>query len=321
MDLVRGRIIVQTDKSSTQYRGIAHALTSVLCEEGPRALYKGWLIGVIPYVRLNFAVYESLEDCLVKSRPFGLVEDKELGMKTKLACGAVAGTFGQMVAYPLDVIRRRMQMVGWKHAASVVTVKGNSTPNFHNFNRRLRIFKEFLMASKQILKELKDLQKDPPTSCSAGPTAEGMFHWQATIMGPPDSPYTGGVFPVTIHFPPDYPFKPPKVAFRTKVFPPNINSNGSICLDILKEQWSPALTISKVLWSRYTLKGKYNNFPIVLAFITWKIFFQFKKKGNSTLENTGMIDAFRKTIRYEGFGLSALCTRVWSLTQSRLACY
>ncbi|KAJ9679706.1 hypothetical protein PVL29_021582 [Vitis rotundifolia] len=103
------------------------------------------------------------------------------------------------------------------------------------------------MASKRILKELKDLQKDPPTSCSAGPVAEDMFHWQATIMGPPDSPYAGGVFLVTIHFPPDYPFKPPKVAFRTKVFHPNINSNGSICLDILKEQWSPALTISKVL--------------------------------------------------------------------------
>ncbi|KAK9039861.1 hypothetical protein V6N11_015047 [Hibiscus sabdariffa] len=68
-------------------------------------------------------------------------------------------------------------------------------------------------------------------------------------MGPPDSPYAGGVFLVTIHFPPDYPFKPPKVAFRTKVFHPNINSNGSICLDILKEQWSPALTISKVLLS------------------------------------------------------------------------
>ena len=69
---------------------------------------------------------------------------------------------------------------------------------------------------------------------------------QATIMGPGDSPYSGGVFFVMIHFPPDYPFKPPKVQFQTKVYHPNVNSQGSICLDILKEQWSPALTISKV---------------------------------------------------------------------------
>ncbi|XP_025982005.1 ubiquitin-conjugating enzyme E2-17 kDa isoform X1 [Glycine max] len=102
------------------------------------------------------------------------------------------------------------------------------------------------MALKRINMELKDLQKDPPASCSAGPVANDMFHWQATIMGPIDSPFAGGVFLVSIHFPPDYPFKPPKVSFRTKVFHPNINSNGSICLDILKEQWSAVLTISKV---------------------------------------------------------------------------
>ncbi|XP_068181378.1 ubiquitin-conjugating enzyme E2-17 kDa-like isoform X1 [Antennarius striatus] len=65
----------------------------------------------------------------------------------------------------------------------------------------------------------------------------------------PDSPYQGGVFFLTIHFPTDYPFKPPKVAFTTRIYHPNINSNGSICLDILRSQWSPALTISKVLLS------------------------------------------------------------------------
>uniref|UniRef100_A0A8C3E9P7 E2 ubiquitin-conjugating enzyme n=2 Tax=Amniota TaxID=32524 RepID=A0A8C3E9P7_CORMO len=64
-----------------------------------------------------------------------------------------------------------------------------------------------------------------------------------------DSPYQGGVFFLTIHFPTDYPFKPPKVAFTTRIYHPNINSNGSICLDILRSQWSPALTISKVLLS------------------------------------------------------------------------
>uniref|UniRef100_A0A3P9P287 E2 ubiquitin-conjugating enzyme n=1 Tax=Poecilia reticulata TaxID=8081 RepID=A0A3P9P287_POERE len=101
------------------------------------------------------------------------------------------------------------------------------------------------MALKRIQKELNDLQRDPPASCSAGPVGEDMFHWQATITGPNDSPYHGGVFFLSVHFPTDYPFKPPKVAFTTKIYHPNINSNGSICLDILRSQWSPALTISK----------------------------------------------------------------------------
>jgi len=106
------------------------------------------------------------------------------------------------------------------------------------------------MALKRIQKELIDLGKDPPTNCSAGPLDErDPFHWQATIMGPDDSPYAGGVFFLNIYFPTDYPFKPPKVTFQTRIYHPNINSNGSICLDILKDQWSPALTISKVLLS------------------------------------------------------------------------
>ena len=95
-----------------------------------------------------------------------------------------------------------------------------------------------------------DLGRDPPVNCSAGPTDEtNQFTWQATIMGPEDSAYSGGVFFLNINFPPDYPFKPPKVTFTTKIYHANINSNGSICLDILKDQWSPALTISKVLLS------------------------------------------------------------------------
>ncbi len=68
-------------------------------------------------------------------------------------------------------------------------------------------------------------------------------------MGPPGSPYEGGVFFLKIQFPNDYPFKPPKLQFETKVYHCNINAQGGICLDILKDNWSPALTISKVLLS------------------------------------------------------------------------
>ncbi|KNC49843.1 ubiquitin-conjugating enzyme E2-16 kDa [Thecamonas trahens ATCC 50062] len=106
------------------------------------------------------------------------------------------------------------------------------------------------MALRRIQKELQDLAKDPPANCSAGPRDESdLYRWQATLVGPEDSPYAGGVFTLDILFPTDYPFKPPKIQFTTKIYHPNVNSNGGICLDILKSQWSPALTISKVLLS------------------------------------------------------------------------
>ena len=106
-----------------------------------------------------------------------------------------------------------------------------------------------MATAQRIGKELENLKADPPANCSAGPIEDDIFHWQGTLKGPTDSPYEGGVFMMNIKFPADYPFKPPKVTFETKIYHPNINSSGGICLDILKDQWSPALTISKVLIS------------------------------------------------------------------------
>lgn len=106
------------------------------------------------------------------------------------------------------------------------------------------------MALRRILRELQDLQKDPPTSCSAGPVGSAdSYRWEGCIFGPEGSPYHGGVFKLTIQFPVDYPFRAPHVQFNTRIYHPNINASGMICLDILKGQWSPALTISKVLLS------------------------------------------------------------------------
>jgi len=120
------------------------------------------------------------------------------------------------------------------------------------------------MTSRRIKKELDELNLSPPTNCSAGPVGDDLYKWQATIMGPEGSPYHGGIFFLKIEFPADYPFKPPRIQFSTPIYHCNINSSGSICLDILKDQWSPALTISKLLLSICSLMDDPNpNDPLV----------------------------------------------------------
>ena len=115
------------------------------------------------------------------------------------------------------------------------------------------------MALRRLQKELMDLRKDPPESCSAGPIDESnMFHWEATIIGPTKTPYEGGVFKLDIQFTPEYPFKPPIIKFTTKIYHININTRGDICLDILKDQWSPALNVSRTLLSICSLLNEPN---------------------------------------------------------------
>ena len=112
---------------------------------------------------------------------------------------------------------------------------------------------------RRIQKELLEMKNNPPLNCSAGPIDDNdLFKWIATIYGPEGSPYEGGIFYLSIDFPFDYPFKPPKIIFKTKIYHCNINYEGLICLDILKDRWSPALTISKVLLSISSLLDDQN---------------------------------------------------------------
>ena len=106
-----------------------------------------------------------------------------------------------------------------------------------------------MTALKRLKIETEQLKLNPPCNCSAGPVDDNLMKWTASIIGPSDSPYSGGLFNLNIDFSDKYPFKPPKVMFTTKIYHPNISFNGSICLDLLKYQWSPALTISKLLLS------------------------------------------------------------------------
>jgi ubiquitin-conjugating enzyme E2 D/E len=105
-------------------------------------------------------------------------------------------------------------------------------------------------AAKRLQKELRDIVLDPPEGISASPTSESnLFEWTATVIGPANSPYADGVFFATLKFPPDYPFKPFKLRFTTKIYHPNVGTReGYCCLGLLHDgDWSPALTVSRVL--------------------------------------------------------------------------
>ena len=98
-------------------------------------------------------------------------------------------------------------------------------------------------------------------------------------MGPSDSPYEGGVFNLNICFSKEYPFKPPSIKFVTPIYHCNIDSLGNICLDILKDQWSPALTISKVLLSICSLMDDPNPLDPLVPEIA-DLFLKDKKEHN-----------------------------------------
>ncbi|KAI1112413.1 putative glutaryl-CoA dehydrogenase [Nemania sp. NC0429] len=217
---------------------------------------------------ISLGVMGALEDCISRARTYALerrqFKNNPLAkyqlVQKKLADATTDAAYGTLAA--IQVGRLKDQGKATPEMISMIK-RQNCDRALHNARVLQEIFGGNAVSDEygigrhvanlfvtQTYEGQSDIHIcDPPSSCSAGPVGEDLFHWQATIMGPGDSPYSGGVFFLAIHFPTDYPFKPPKVNFTTRIYHPNINSNGSICLDILRDQWSPALTISKVLLS------------------------------------------------------------------------
>ncbi len=106
------------------------------------------------------------------------------------------------------------------------------------------------MALRRLTKEMKEIESNPPPYCTVYPISKcNLFVYECLMEGPANTPYQDGVFTLSIQFHKDYPFSPPVIKFKTKIYHCGINEKGAIKLHILHKgcEWSPALTLSKVL--------------------------------------------------------------------------
>ena len=111
-------------------------------------------------------------------------------------------------------------------------------------SRNKRLQKEL-----QIISQNTDKTNDPSVFTVGLKNNDTIDEWNATLFGTKGSPYEGGLFTLTIRFTNSYPHEAPSIRFENKIYHPNINEKGAICLDILKNAWSPALTVERVLQS------------------------------------------------------------------------
>jgi ubiquitin-protein ligase len=116
-------------------------------------------------------------------------------------------------------------------------------------------------AIRRIKKEFDDINKDGGSEYSATmPIPDNMHQWHVIITGPPDSVYEGIKYKLKVEFPENYPFKAPKIHFITPIYHANVMlTTGEICLDILKDNWTPALSLPKVLLSLQLLMAAPNG--------------------------------------------------------------
>ncbi|KAI4116141.1 MAG: hypothetical protein Q9193_003096 [Seirophora villosa] len=104
--------------------------------------------------------------------------------------------------------------------------------------------------SKRINKEYSELNQNPPHGMRVELQNDDLYRWIVTMTGPEDSPYAGGNFKINVILPIEYPFKPPKINWQTKIYHPNVTNDekGSMCLGLLRDgEWKPNSTLAVAL--------------------------------------------------------------------------
>lgn len=113
--------------------------------------------------------------------------------------------------------------------------------------------------AQRLLKEHRELQKESKKAdCDIAlqPVDGNLYHWSGTLRGPVDTSYSKGYFRIDVVIPPSYPLTAPNFRFVTQIFHPNVHpKTGEICIDILKNAWSPAWTLQSTCRAILVLLG------------------------------------------------------------------
>ncbi|KAM9958802.1 hypothetical protein ACTFIW_012391 [Dictyostelium discoideum] len=132
---------------------------------------------------------------------------------------------------------------------------GSGSDSGRSLGTSKRIYREYISFQKSIEESNKN-GKSSIFTLYANPNDISI--WKVIMKGVVDTPYEGGHFVLSVQFPNNYPFAPPKVRFENRIYHCNINTDGNVCLDILKDHWSAAITTEKVLLSIHSLLSNPN---------------------------------------------------------------